>query len=73
MDATDDKDLKVQQASGDLLSSFERDLPDLLYKQRKHDGTGVGPRRLRRTVGDIETYRLNGFVRIQFLILITPR
>ncbi|KAL1855438.1 hypothetical protein Plec18170_004158 [Paecilomyces lecythidis] len=38
MDAPDDRDIKLQRASGDLLKEFEVKLPSLLWKSRKQDG-----------------------------------
>ncbi|KAJ9208854.1 hypothetical protein DTO021D3_71 [Paecilomyces variotii] len=38
MDAPDDRDIKLQRASGDLLKEFEAKLPSLLWKSRTQNG-----------------------------------
>lgn len=46
MDAADDRDVKLQRASGDLVGEFSTKLPSLLWKTRSENGHNVRvPRR----------------------------
>jgi len=61
MDASDDKDIKLQRASGDLLKAFEARLPPLLWKSRTQNGrVGKVPH---RWVQATKTDRLLSLVR----------
>ncbi|GAB1214508.1 hypothetical protein ATERTT37_003671 [Aspergillus terreus] len=45
MDAADDREVKLQRASGDLVKEFSAKLPSLLWKPRTEQGTSRVPRR----------------------------
>jgi hypothetical protein len=45
MDASDDRDIKLQRVSGDLLADFEKGLPVLLWSKSRGDGTRGHSRR----------------------------
>ncbi|KAF5865713.1 hypothetical protein ETB97_002687 [Aspergillus alliaceus] len=45
MDAVEDKDVKLQRASGDLVKEFSEKLPSLLWKPRTENGNTRVPRR----------------------------
>ncbi|KAL5364108.1 tubulin folding cofactor D C terminal-domain-containing protein [Aspergillus floccosus] len=45
MDAADDREVKLQRASGDLVTEFSAKLPSLLWKPRTEQGTCRVPRR----------------------------
>ncbi|KAJ5620382.1 hypothetical protein N7510_004366 [Penicillium lagena] len=45
MDAAEDRDIKLQRASSDLVAEFSAKLPSLLWKSRSQSGTSASPRR----------------------------
>jgi hypothetical protein len=59
MDAVEDKDIKLQRASGDLVREFSEKLPSLLWKPQTEKGDTRIPRRWTQAV---KTERLVGLV-----------
>lgn len=61
MDAADDREVKLQCASGDLVDEFSTKLPSLLWKTRTENGHNV--RVPRRWTQANKTEKLIGLVR----------
>lgn len=59
MDAIEDKEVKLQRASGDLVTEFSEKLPSLLWKPRTEKGHARVPRRWTQAA---KTERLVGLV-----------
>lgn len=60
MDAANDREVKLQRASGDLLAEFSIKLPLLLWKTRTQNGQNI--RVARRRTPAAKTEKLVGLV-----------
>lgn len=58
MDAPDDRDVKLQRASADLLAEFESFLPRFLWTSVVDDKAVPSPRVVRKLVNEGRTKRL---------------
>ncbi|KAI9852129.1 MAG: hypothetical protein M1838_001753 [Thelocarpon superellum] len=63
MDAPEEKDIKLQRKSADLITDFETSLPRLLWSTTDELGSAKRLRRIRPRVQQRETTRLIGLVR----------
>lgn len=62
MDAADDREIKLQRVSGDLIGEFSVKLPYLLWKTRTENGNQI--RMPRRWTPAGKTEKLIGLVRL---------
>lgn len=69
MDAPDDRDIKLQRASGDLIKEFETRLPPLLWKSQAQGNNGRAGKVPHRWVQATKTDRLISLVRISPVFL----
>lgn len=61
MDAAEDRDIKFQRASADLIKDLSENLPSLLWKSRVHNGQNIQV--ARRWAQAAKTERLISLVR----------